>query len=60
MLNKDWQYLLSYFAIMTEIKKWDFDKSWAVLQLLNTHICIMKNTDPDHLVIKFRLTIPNT
>jgi len=43
MLDKDWQYLLSFFAIMTGIMKWDLDKPWAVLQLLNTHICIMDN-----------------
>jgi hypothetical protein len=41
MLDKDWQYLLSFFAVMTGIMKWDFDKPWAVLQLLNTDICIM-------------------
>lgn len=58
MLDKDWQYLLSFFAIMTGIMKWDFDKPWAVLQLLNTDICIMDKQD--HLVIEFRYPIPNT
>jgi len=39
--------------IMTKTMKWDFDKQCALFQLLNAHICVIKNTSPNQLVIKF-------